>query len=86
MGTGDRDAARKALEDGLSATGDAKIQERLDKMAEENAYGGTEFTCRSEYRPYEDFSAEDQRFIAALAEAAIAGDVDAARGLLGYWQ
>ena len=34
-GTGDLDAARKALEDGLVATGDADIQSRLDELSAE---------------------------------------------------
>ena len=34
-GTGDLDAARKTLEDGLAATGDAEIQARLDELSAE---------------------------------------------------
>ena len=34
-GAGDLDAARKALEDGLAATGDAEIQARLDELSAE---------------------------------------------------
>lgn len=35
IGAGDLDAARKALEDGLAATGDAEIQARLDELSAE---------------------------------------------------
>lgn len=47
-GTGDLDAARKALEDGLVATGDADIQSRLDELSAEagNLTGQPPFTLQ----------------------------------------
>ena len=47
-GAGDLDAARKALEDGLAATGDTEIQARLDELSAEagNLTGQPPFTLQ----------------------------------------
>ena len=47
-GAGDLDAARKALEDGLAATGDTDIQSRLDELSAEagNLTGQSPFTLQ----------------------------------------
>ena len=47
-GAGDLDAARKALEDGLAATGDAELQARLDELSAEagNLTGQPPFTLQ----------------------------------------
>lgn len=48
IGAGDLDAARKALEDGLAATGDTEIQARLDELSAEagNLTGQPPFTLQ----------------------------------------
>ena len=48
IGAGDLDAARKALEDGLAATGDTEIQARLDELSAEagNLTGQLPFTLQ----------------------------------------
>ncbi len=87
IGLGDYDKARSTLKNALDTVNNvAAIQNKLDNLLDEptNIYGGTEFSHRQEYVAFENYSPEDQQFIADFASAAITGDIESAKELLGY--
>lgn len=88
----DRESALAVLEEGYAETGDSALKEFLEKMrAEEelsqvnlNAYGGTEFTERFEYRDFSELTLSEQNFIEAISTAVLSEDLETIQGLLGF--